>query len=179
MMLGAFINGLNIALHLEDLQAQSVVRHWHELFQARLAADSPHLSSLELRRFRGGSFHRGGHYGWLDRLLLGLLRTRDSERSQRVDPIPGAGGRRVSFRFLLGLQWTIRKELFFFLPPLPDVFQELVELESRKLGEPAAGGRQVGWAELYMSISNEKVAPKNQNTSTGATQHINLVWLMS
>lgn len=55
-----------------------------------------------------------------------------------------------------------QKEAFFFFS-LPDVFQELVELESRKLGESATGERQLGWAKLYMSLeSNQKVAPKNQ-----------------
>lgn len=116
-------------------------------------ANSSHLPGLELCRFRGGSFHRGGNDGWLDCLLLGLLRTRHSKCSQRIDPVPANSRAEESeTHFWLvgcrkGNSWMtdfiqFQKHLGRRIS-IPDVFQELVEFKSRKLWEPAAGERHL------------------------------------
>lgn len=49
----------------------------------------PYFSGLQLCGFRSGSFHWGGHYGWLYCLLVRLLRARYPKCCERIDPVPG------------------------------------------------------------------------------------------
>lgn len=109
-MFGAFINGLNVALHLKDLwQTRTQLNKEHvglrllaenakwfavslsalHLTDIQLPGIDPYLPGLQLCRLRGRGFHWGGHDGRLHCFLLRLLWTWYPERSQRIDPIPG------------------------------------------------------------------------------------------
>lgn len=69
-------------------EQELVNNHWHLQKGFSTAGSASYFSGLELCGFRRGSFHRGGHYGRLHRLLLRLLWTWYPERRQRIDPIP-------------------------------------------------------------------------------------------
>lgn len=94
----SLVNGLDVALHLENLEEQQLLalKKYFVFTECTLKSDGiglqtpfrSYLPGLDFCRFRCRAFDGGGDYGQLYSFLLRLLWTGNPKRSQRIDPIP-------------------------------------------------------------------------------------------